>query len=123
MITTLRSTAAAALALVAFAPLAVDAQTPDLNREIQQSQRRLEQIREERARLEREVGDVRNRVRNASQELANVERRLSASRSVLAEVERWWAKGQSCFAELAERWGLSCDNEESILDRVLPNTS
>ena len=63
------------------------AQTPDLNREIQQSQRRLEQIREERARLEREIGDVRNRVRNAAQELANVERRLSASRSVLAEVE------------------------------------
>lgn len=63
------------------------AQDPDILREIQQSQRRLEQIREERARLEREVGDVRNRVRDAASELANVERRLSASRSVLAEVE------------------------------------
>jgi septal ring factor EnvC (AmiA/AmiB activator) len=63
------------------------AQDPDINREIQQSQRRLEQIREERARLEREVGDVRNRVRDEAGELANVERRLSASRSVLAEVE------------------------------------
>jgi septal ring factor EnvC (AmiA/AmiB activator) len=62
-------------------------QDPDLRREIQQSQRRLEQIREERARLRREIGDVRNRVRDAASELANVERRLSASRSVLTEVE------------------------------------
>jgi len=63
------------------------AQDPDLSREIQQSQRRLEQIREERARLRREIGNVRNRVRDAASELANVERRLSASRSVLSEVE------------------------------------
>jgi septal ring factor EnvC (AmiA/AmiB activator) len=68
-------------------PGASAAQDPDLSRKIQQSQRRLEQIREERARLQREVGDVRNRVRDAASELANVERRLSASRSVLAEVE------------------------------------
>jgi septal ring factor EnvC (AmiA/AmiB activator) len=63
------------------------AQQPNLEQEIRESQRRLEQIREERARLEREIGDYRNRVRNVSEELANVERRLSASRSVLAEVE------------------------------------
>jgi murein hydrolase activator len=75
-----------AIALLAsFSDLA-SAQDPDIGREIQQSQRRLEQIREERARLQREVGDVRNRVRNEAEELANVERRLSASRSVLAEV-------------------------------------
>jgi septal ring factor EnvC (AmiA/AmiB activator) len=76
--------AAALLSLVAGP---VSAQDPDISREIQQSQRRLEQIREERARLEREIGDVRNRVRDVASELANVERRLSASRSVLAEVE------------------------------------
>jgi septal ring factor EnvC (AmiA/AmiB activator) len=80
-----------ALAIVSTAmsstPELASAQDPDLGREIQQSQRRLEQIREERNRLEREVGDVRNRVRDAAAELANVERRLSASRSVLAEVE------------------------------------
>lgn len=67
------------------APLA--AQDPNLAQEIRESQRRLEQIRAERERLEREAGDVRNRIRDASQELANIERRLSASRSVLAEVE------------------------------------
>jgi len=79
--------ALAGVALVVALPAPVIAQDPDIAREIQQSQRRLEQIREERARLEREIGDVRNRVRDVASELANVERRLSASRSVLAEVE------------------------------------
>jgi septal ring factor EnvC (AmiA/AmiB activator) len=83
-----RAVAAAGAVLscvVVVAPL--EAQEPDLDREIRQSQLRLEQIREERERLEREIGDYRNRVRNTSEELANIERRLSASRSVLAEVE------------------------------------
>lgn len=80
------------LSLVGLSGLAgsagpVDAQNRDLAQEIRESQRRLEQIREERARLQQEVGDVRNRVRDAASELENVERRLSASRSVLAEVE------------------------------------
>ncbi|MEX2466429.1 MAG: peptidoglycan DD-metalloendopeptidase family protein [Gemmatimonadota bacterium] len=69
-------------------PAAAAGQEPaDLRQEILESQRRLEQIRAERERLEREMGDVRNRVQDVSAELANVERRLSASRSVLAEVE------------------------------------
>jgi len=59
----------------------------DLRREILESQRRLEQIRAERARLEQDVAGVRILVRDASTELANVERRLSASRSVLAEIQ------------------------------------
>jgi len=59
----------------------------DLRREILESQRRLEQIRAERARFEGEIGDVRNRVRDTSEDLANVERRLSASRSVVAEIQ------------------------------------
>ncbi|HET9949321.1 MAG TPA: peptidoglycan DD-metalloendopeptidase family protein [Longimicrobiales bacterium] len=59
----------------------------DLRAEILESQRRLEEIRAERARLESEIGDVRNRVRDVSQELANVERRLSATLAVLAEVD------------------------------------
>ena len=76
-----------ASAMLALSVGGLAAQGPDLTSDIRASQRRLEQIREERARLEREVGDVRNRVRNTAEELANVERRLSASRSVLAEVE------------------------------------
>lgn len=63
------------------------AQQTDLRREILESQRRLEQIRAERARLEEEMQGVRVRVRDASADLANVERRISASRSVLAEIQ------------------------------------
>jgi septal ring factor EnvC (AmiA/AmiB activator) len=70
-----------------LAPAASSAQQPDLRQEILDSQQRLEQIRAERERLEREIGDVRNRVRDVAQELANVERRLSASTAVLAEIE------------------------------------
>ena len=58
----------------------------DMRRQILESQRRLEQIRAERARLENEIGSVRIRVRDAAVDLANVERRLSASRSVVAEI-------------------------------------
>lgn len=65
----------------------VSAQDPALREEIQQSQRRLEQIRVERAQLERQLGDMRNQVRDVSQELANVERRLSSTMAILSEVE------------------------------------
>jgi murein hydrolase activator len=62
--------------------------SPDeLRREILESQRRLEEIREERARLQREMSDIRTRVQDVSGELRNIERQLSASRSVLAEIE------------------------------------
>lgn len=68
-------------------PPPAQAQNPDLQRQILQSQRRLEAIREERARLQAEMEQVRSRVRNASAELRNIEQQLSASRSVLSEVE------------------------------------
>lgn len=71
---------------MAFAAPSVAAQE-DLRREILESQRRLEQIRAERARLEQDIAGVRILVRDASTDLANVERRLSASRSVLAEMQ------------------------------------
>ena len=76
----------ASLILPVALPPNATSQTVDLRREIIASQRRLEQIREERSRLQRDMGPLRNRVRDAAAELANVERRLSASRSVLAEV-------------------------------------
>ncbi len=74
-----------AIALTLSTP--ASGQNVNLNREIQQSQRRLEQIREERRRLQRDLGEVQNRVRDAATELGNLERRLSATRSALAEVE------------------------------------
>ena len=73
------------LALAAPRPGA--AQQRDLAREIQESQRRLEQIRGERERLEREMAAVQSQVRDVATQLANVERRLSGSRSVLAEIQ------------------------------------
>ena len=79
--------AALALAVMLVAAPGVGAQERDIRREILESQRRLEEIRAERQRLETSMADVRIRVRDASDELANVERRLSASRSVLAEIE------------------------------------
>ncbi|MCH7562651.1 MAG: hypothetical protein IH968_02395 [Gemmatimonadetes bacterium] len=72
--------------MVAPTPQAA-AQTANLRRDILESQRRLEAVRAERARLQREMGDLTNRVRNVSGELLNIERQLSASRSALAEVE------------------------------------
>ena len=75
-----------AILAAAWAAPAAGQQT-DIRREILESQRRLEQIRAERARLQEEIEGVRVRVRDASTELANVERRLSASRSVLAEIQ------------------------------------
>jgi septal ring factor EnvC (AmiA/AmiB activator) len=77
----------AALLVLWGSPACLGAQQSDVRREILESQRRLEQIRAERARLQEEMEGVRVRVRDASTELANVERRLSASRSVLAEIQ------------------------------------
>ncbi len=63
------------------------AQDGSLQEEIRESQLRLEEIREERDRLQREMESVRSRVRNVSGELQNIERQISASRSLLAEIE------------------------------------
>ncbi len=73
--------------LLLLAPPPARGQDPDLRRQIQESQRRLEAVREERARLQAEMDQLRNRVRSASAELVNIEQQLSVSRSVLAEVE------------------------------------
>lgn len=68
-------------------PALAQQQPQDLRREIQDSQRRLEEIREERAGLQRQMATLRSRVQNVSGELQNIERQLNASRSVLAEID------------------------------------
>jgi len=65
----------------------VGAQDPTLQRQILESQRRLEAIREERARLQAEMEQIRSQVRSTSTELRNIEQQLSASRAVLAEID------------------------------------
>ncbi len=67
--------------------LGAQEQPGDLRREIQDSQRRLEEIRGERAGLQREMSALRSSVQDVSGELQNIERQLSASRSVLAEID------------------------------------
>jgi septal ring factor EnvC (AmiA/AmiB activator) len=72
---------------VLFSATPGHAQDPELQRQILESQRRLEAIRDERARLQAEMEQVRGRVRDASSELRNIEQQISASRSALAEVD------------------------------------
>ena len=68
-------------------PLGARAQTADVQRQIQESQRRLEEVRAERVRLQADMGQLRTQVRDVSGELANIEQQLSASRSALSEVD------------------------------------
>ncbi len=72
--------------LVAPGSLAAQQQA-DLRKQILDSQRRLEQIKAERQRLEAEMQGVQVHVHDASRDLANVERRLSQSRSIMAELK------------------------------------
>ncbi len=75
------------LPLLVLAPRPLSGQDGEVAREIQESERRLERIREERSRLQSEMSDLRDRVRDVSGELRNIERQISASRSVLAEID------------------------------------
>ena len=75
------------VAALTLAPATSAGQVVEIRREIIESQRRLEALREERSLLQRDLTSLDGRVRNASAELANVERQVSASRSALAEVD------------------------------------
>jgi septal ring factor EnvC (AmiA/AmiB activator) len=59
----------------------------ELQRQIDESRERLEQMRAERDRLRAQLSEAREGASDVSVELANVERQLSASRAVLAELE------------------------------------
>jgi septal ring factor EnvC (AmiA/AmiB activator) len=56
-------------------------------KELRDSQLRLEQIRQERSKLEEEMGQLKSRVRDSSRELANIEKQRIASINALREVE------------------------------------
>jgi septal ring factor EnvC (AmiA/AmiB activator) len=56
-------------------------------REIRESQVRLDSIRQERARLQRELESLRTRVRDASRDLVNIGRQRAASASALQELD------------------------------------
>jgi septal ring factor EnvC (AmiA/AmiB activator) len=74
---------AAALALAS--PVA--GQAGNIQRDLRESQLKLDSIQAERQRLQREMETLRTRVRDASRELVNIERQQQASRSALLELE------------------------------------
>jgi septal ring factor EnvC (AmiA/AmiB activator) len=83
----LRVALAVPTGLVTLAPAPLTGQVVEIQREIIDSQRRLEAVREERSRLQRDLTSLEGQVRNASTELANVEQQVSVSRSAVAEVD------------------------------------
>ncbi len=74
----------AALMLGSVDPIAGQS---DVQQEIRDSQRRLEEIQSERRDLQTQLNNLRSRARNVSAELQNIERQLSASRSVMDEID------------------------------------
>ncbi|HUG02271.1 MAG TPA: peptidoglycan DD-metalloendopeptidase family protein [Longimicrobiales bacterium] len=74
----------AAIALTASDELPATAQ---VTRDIQESRQRLEQIRAERERLQREMNDLTGQVQNASRRVANIEEQVDASVAALREMD------------------------------------
>lgn len=83
----MRRAAAPGAALAALLLAAPAAAQDSLRREIRESQLRLEQIRQERERLQREMDALRVRVTDVSARLANIERQVAASAAVLRELD------------------------------------
>lgn len=87
-----RLVGAVSLAVVASstwtAPAAAIAQeSADVRRRLEESEGRLELIREERQRLRRELEGIAGQVTGDSAELVNIERQIAASASLLAEFD------------------------------------
>lgn len=74
----------AALLGVARLPLAAQ---QDGRKELRESQLRLDQIRQERETLQRQMNELRTRVHDVSGELANINRQLSTSAGALKELD------------------------------------
>lgn len=76
----------AAALLLLVAPL--HGQDPSsIQRNLRESQLKLDSIQAERGRLQREMETLKNRVRDASRELVNIERQHEASRSAMLELD------------------------------------
>lgn len=66
---------------------AIAQESPDVRRRLEESEGRLELIREERQRLRRELEGIAGQVTGDSAELVNIERQIAASASLLAEFD------------------------------------
>jgi murein hydrolase activator len=76
----------AGAAATGMAPLAGQ-QQDTVQEQIRASEARLEEIRAERARLQRSVGELEGRVRDIASELSNIERQAGASAQALRELD------------------------------------
>lgn len=76
------------LSLVAFAPHPAAAQQNSTARDLAESRRRLEEIKNERERLERQREQLRGQVHDVSDELDNLERRRESTGRIVSEIER-----------------------------------
>lgn len=101
----------AAAALGALAGVAVG-QEDSLQRQIQESQRRLEQIRGEREQLRRELENLTGQVHSVTEEIENIERQIGSSASVIAELN-------TQIAALAEQVDVTTRDMLWTHDRLL----
>lgn len=79
----------------------------NLRREIQESQLRLQRIREERAGLQREMERLRSQVRDIAGELANVERQRDATARLLQQLDFQAEALSSTVATITEQLALT----------------
>lgn len=106
-----RALAIVGLGLAAVAGLAL-AQEESLQRQIQESQRRLEQIRGEREQLRRELENLTGQVHSVTAEIENLERQIGSSASVIAELS-------TQLAALAEQVNVTTRDMLWTHDRLL----
>lgn len=106
-----RTLAIVGLGLAAVAGLAL-AQEESLQRQIQESQRRLEQIRGEREQLRRELENLTGQVHSVTAEIENLERQIGSSASVIAELN-------TQLAALAEQVNVTTRDMLWTHDRLL----
>ena len=85
---TRRAVATAILLLLAGATSSVSAQRSDINRRIQQNQRRLDSIRLERSQLQDQLERLEGRAHTISGELENIDRQKSATSRIVNELDR-----------------------------------
>jgi murein hydrolase activator len=92
------------LSAVALAPKPVQSQQPDtVQVQIRASQERLQEIRAERSRLQRDMQRLEGRVRDISSELANIERQADASAEALRELDYQTAALAASVEETTQR--------------------
>jgi murein hydrolase activator len=82
-----RAAAGALLMLLVTATTAAARAQEPIDREITESQRRLEQIRQERADLREEMTRIRSRVSDLSSELSNLDRQVGTVSGLITELE------------------------------------